>query len=136
VGIDRCINKCCTITDENCIDAAPFRSMKYSVSPVVSVSVEPTNPAHLTKLIEGLKKLSHSDQIVKCSIDKDTGQMIISGAGELHLDICLTDLQEVYCKGIGIKKSKPAVTYMETVTQSSPQCLAKSPNGHNRLFAI
>src|SRR5690606_38896153 len=96
VGIDKYINKCCTITDDNCIDAAPFRNMKYSVSPIVSIAVEPTNPAHLVQLVEGLKKLSRSDQIVKCGTDLYTGELTVSGVGELHLDICLSDLQENY----------------------------------------
>ena len=63
-----------------------------------------------------------------------SGQHIIAGAGELHLEICLKDLEEDHA-GIPIKKSEPLVSYRETVSDSSSVvCLAKSPNLHNRLF--
>jgi len=72
--------------------------------------------------------------MVQCSFD-DSGEHIIAGAGELHLEICLKDLKEDYCSGIEIITSEPVVSYRETVSERSSQvCLAKSPNKHNRLF--
>lgn len=69
----------------------------------------------------------------QCIIE-ESGEHIIAGAGELHLEICLKDLEEDHA-GIPIKKSDPVVSYRETVTEhSSIMCLAKSPNKHNRLF--
>lgn len=62
--------------------------MKFSVSPVVRVAVEPKNPADLPKLVEGLKRLAKSDPMVQCIIE-ESGEHIIAGAGELHLEICL-----------------------------------------------
>lgn len=62
--------------------------MKFSVSPVVRVAVEPKNPADLPKLVEGLKRLAKSDPMVQC-INEESGEHIIAGAGELHLEICL-----------------------------------------------
>jgi len=107
--------------------------MKYSVSPVVRVAVEPKHASDLPKLVEGLKKLSKSDPLVLCYTE-ESGEHIIAGCGELHVEICLNDLMNEYAK-IEIKKSDPVVTYKETVnTLSSQICLAKSPNKHNRLY--
>ena len=107
--------------------------MKYSVSPVVRVAVEPKHASDLPKLVEGLKKLSKSDPLVVCYTE-ESGEHIIAGCGELHVEICLKDLVEEYAK-CEIKKSDPVVTYKETVTAESSQvCLSKSPNKHNRLY--
>jgi elongation factor 2 len=70
---------------------------------------------------------------LQCTIE-ESGEHIIAGAGELHLEICLKDLEEDHA-GIPLKKSDPVVSYRETVTEaSSIMCLSKSPNKHNRLF--
>lgn len=71
--------------------------------------------------------------VLQCTIE-ESGEHIIAGAGELHLEICLKDLEEDHA-GIPLKKSDPVVSYRETVTEeSSIMCLSKSPNKHNRLF--
>ena len=73
--------------------------MKYSVSPVVRVAVEVKNAQDLPKLVEGLKRLSKSDPLVVCTSDENSGEHIVAGAGELHLEICLKDLQEDFMAG-------------------------------------
>merc|ERR1711971_1353682 len=119
VGVDQLLVKTGTLTTFK--DAHNMKVMKFSVSPVVRVAVEPKNPADLPKLVEGLKRLSKSDPMVQCIIE-ESGEHIIAGAGELHLEICLKD-------------SDPVVSYRETVSEESNQmCLSKSPNKHNRLF--
>ncbi|KAG8225546.1 hypothetical protein J437_LFUL002062 [Ladona fulva] len=131
VGVDQFLVKTGTITTFK--DAHNMRVMKFSVSPVVRVAVEPKNPADLPKLVEGLKRLAKSDPMVQCIIE-ESGEHIIAGAGELHLEICLKDLEEDHAC-IPIKKSDPVVSYRETVSEESDQmCLSKSPNKHNRLF--
>ena len=83
--------------------------------------------------ILGLKRLAKSDPMVQCMIE-ESGEHIIAGAGELHLEICLKDLEEDHAQ-IPLKKSDPVVSYRETVTEESQiMCLSKSPNKHNRLF--
>jgi elongation factor 2 len=130
-GIDQFLVKSGTITTSEV--AHNIRVMKFSVSPVVRVAVEPKNPADLPKLIEGLKRLSKSDPCVQCYTE-ESGEHIVAGAGELHLEICLKDLADEYC-GIELKTSDPVVSFRETVTdESSIVCLSKSPNKHNRLF--
>merc|ERR1719370_1187342 len=95
--------------------------------------VEAKNPADLPKLVEGLKRLAKSDPMVQCMIE-ESGEHIVAGAGELHLEICLKDLEEDHAC-IPLKKSDPVVSYRETVSEtSSITCLSKSPNKHNRLF--
>jgi elongation factor 2 len=132
VGVDQFILKTGTITTSEV--AHNIRVLKFSVSPVVRVAVEPKNPADLPKLVEGLKRLSKSDPLVQCSIE-ESGEHIVAGAGELHLEICLKDLQEEYCGGAELKTSDPVVSFRETVTATSnQQCLSKSPNKHNRLY--
>jgi elongation factor 2 len=133
VGVDQYLLKQGTISDSDV--AHNIRVMKYSVSPVVRVAVEPKFASDLPKLVEGLKKLSKSDPLVLCYTE-ESGEHIIAGCGELHIEICLKDLVEEYAK-IEIKKSDPVVTYKETVTQvSSEVCLSKSPNKHNRIFML
>jgi len=131
VGADQYLVKSGTITTFK--DAHNLRVMKFSVSPVVRVAVEPQNAADLPKLVEGLKRLSKSDPMVQC-IFEESGEHIVAGAGELHLEICLKDLEEDHA-GIPLKKSEPVVSYRETVSEESDQmCLSKSPNKHNRLY--
>lgn len=71
--------------------------------------------------------------MVQC-IFEESGEHIVAGAGELHLEICLKDLEEDHAC-IPLKKSDPVVSYRETVqAESSILCLSKSPNKHNRIF--
>lgn len=133
VGIDKYLSKSGTLTEEENKDASPLKRMKYSVSPVVQVAVEPENPADIKKMMEGLKRLSKSDPLVQC-FKSDTGQFVVAGAGELHLEICLNDLENEFCNGIKLKRSNPVVTFCETVVEKSEACLAKSANKLNRLF--
>jgi len=131
VGVDQFLVKTGTIATLK--DAYNMKVMKFSVSPVVRVAVEPKNPADLPKLVEGLKRLAKSDPMVQCIIE-ESGEHIIAGAGELHLEICLKDLEEDHA-GIPLKKSDPVVSYRETVSEESSEvCLSKSPNKHNRLY--
>jgi len=134
VGVDQYLIKTGTISDHD--DAHSIKQMKFSVSAVVRVAVEVKNSADLPKLVEGLKRLSKSDPLVQIYSNSETGENIIAGAGELHLEICLGDLQNDFMKGAPIKISDPVVSYRETVREKSNQvCLAKSPNKHNRLYA-
>jgi elongation factor 2 len=131
VGVDQYLTKTGTITDN--VDSHLIRSMKYSVSPVVRVAVQPKNGSDLPKLIEGLKKLAKSDPLVQV-FTSESGEQIIAGCGELHVEICLHDLTEQFCT-CEIVKSPPIVTYKETVTEEASQIvMSKSANKHNRIY--
>merc|ERR1712203_1151044 len=131
VGVDQFILKSGTITTIE--DAHNIADMKYSVSPVVKVAVKPKDGKDLPKLVEGLKKLSKSDPLVVCSTE-ESGEHVIAGCGELHVEICLKDLREEYAQ-CEFTVGDPVVSYRETVTdESKVQCLSKSPNKHNRIY--
>merc|ERR1711872_684024 len=133
VGVDQYLVKTGTISNSE--TAHNMKTMKFSVSPVVRVAVEPKNPQDLPKLVEGLKRLAKSDPMVLC-LTEESGEHIIAGAGELHLEICLKDLEEDHAC-IPLKKSDPVVSYRESVSAESDQvCLSKSPNKHNRLYMV
>merc|ERR1712173_224962 len=89
----------------------------------------------LPKLVDGLKKLSKSDPLVVCTTE-ESGEHVIAGCGELHVEICLKDLREEYAQ-CDFTVGDPVVSYRETVTDESNQiCLAKSPNKHNRIYLV
>ncbi|KAF2762100.1 P-loop containing nucleoside triphosphate hydrolase protein [Pseudovirgaria hyperparasitica] len=131
VGVDQFLLKSGTLTTNE--TAHNLKVMKFSVSPVVQRSVEVKNAQDLPKLVEGLKRLSKSDPCVLTYIN-ESGEHIVAGAGELHLEICLKDLEEDHA-GVPLRVSDPVVQYRETVgTDSSMTALSKSPNKHNRLY--
>merc|ERR1712160_209344 len=131
VGVDQFILKSGTLTTiESAHNITP---MKYRVTTVVKVAVKPKDGKDLPKLVEGLKKLSKSDPLVVCTTE-ESGEHVIAGCGELHVEICLKDLREEYAQCDFIM-SDPVVSYRETVATTSNQtCLAKSPNKHNRMY--
>jgi len=131
VGVDQYLVKSGTIAEDE--NAHTVRTMKFSVSPVVRVAVEAKSAADLPKLVEGLKRLAKSDPMVLC-LTEESGEHIVCGTGELHLEICLKDLQEDFM-GCSVKISEPVVSFRETVAGTSDvTCLSKSPNKHNRLY--
>jgi len=131
VGVDQYLLKSGTICTED--DAHTIKTMKFSVSPVVRCAVEPKNSADLPKLVEGMKRLAKSDPMVLCYTE-ESGEHIIAASGELHLEICLQDLQNDFM-GTEVKVSDPVVSFRETCEgKSSETCLAKSANKHNRLY--
>jgi len=134
VGVDQYLLKAGTIT--TFAQAHNFVTMKYSVSPVVRVAVEVKNASDLPKLMDGLKRLAKSDPLVQC-FTAPTGEHIVAGAGELHLEICIKDLREDFMKGAPVKISDPVVSFCETVTIESPTTIcSKSPNKHNRIYMV
>jgi elongation factor 2 len=132
VGMDAYLLKAGTITTYE--QAHNFVTMKYSVSPVVRVAVEVKNASDLPKLMEGLKRLAKSDPLVLC-YTAPTGEHVVAGAGELHLEICLKDLAEDFMKGAPIKISEPVVSFCESNREKTDMdIIAKSPNKHNRVY--
>ncbi|KAJ2433619.1 translation elongation factor 2, partial [Coemansia sp. RSA 2440] len=131
VGVDQFLLKSGTLTTDE--TAHNMKVMKFSVSPVVQVAVEVKNQQDLPKLVEGLKRLSKSDPCV-LTFTSDSGEHIVAGAGELHLEICLKDLEEDHAQ-VPIRVGDPVVPYRETVTaESYDNALSKSPNKHNRIY--
>ncbi|KAM0674149.1 translation elongation factor 2 [Gurleya vavrai] len=131
IGIDNELKKTGTITTYE--GAFNIKSMKFSVSPVVKYSVKPKNASDLPKLKDGLLKLSKSDPL--CVINfNDNGELTIAGAGELHLEICISDLKNDYA-GVDIIVDEPVVTYIEGISKETTDSkMSKSANKHNRIY--
>jgi len=81
--------------------------------PVMSVAVEPKTNQDQERLTESLEKLSEEDPTFHVRFDEDTGQTIISGMGELHLDVLVNRLLAEY--HVGVNVGRPQVMYRETV---------------------
>lgn len=132
VGVDNYLIKTGTITDHP--NASNIKTMKFTVSPVVTVAVDVKDATKLPTLVEGLRKLEKSDPCVLVKHDDQTGESIISATGELHMEICINDLKD-FMKGTELIVKEPVVSFRESVLQeSSIIALAKSPNNHNRLY--
>ncbi|HYB21107.1 MAG TPA: elongation factor G, partial [Thermodesulfobacteriota bacterium] len=85
--------------------------------PVISLAIEPKAKADQEKLDQGLHKLSLEDPSFRMFMDSETGQRIISGMGELHLEIIVDRLMREF--GVSVSVGKPMVAYRETITQAA-----------------
>ena len=110
-------------------DMVPFEGINYVSEPVVTLAVEPKNPQDIPILLEGLQKLASEDPNLKVASDKETGEFLLSGMGELHLEIAINQLKSA-CK-LEVAVSSPRVVYMETVDKKGITAVAKSPNKQN-----
>jgi elongation factor 2 len=115
---------------ENVIE--PFEAIKHIFEPVVTKSIEPKSPQDLPKLIDILKTLSREDPTLKIQVNQETGETLVSGLGELHLDAKVE--RKIKEKGVEIIASPPIVVYRESIFSSSPVIEGKSPNKHNKFY--
>jgi len=112
----------------------PFEAIKHIFEPVVTKSIECKDPKNLPKLIEYLRQVNREDPTLVVNINEETGEYLVSGLGELHIDAKIErPLKE---KGIDITTSPPIVIYHETVREESPEIEGKSSNKHNRFYLI
>ncbi len=114
------------------IDMTPFESLKHYSEPVMTVAVEAKNMKDLPKLVEVLRQVAKEDPTVQVSINEETGEHLISGMGELHLEIITGRIKRD--KGVDIITSPPIVVYRETITGRAGPVEGKSPNRHNRFY--
>ncbi len=121
-----------TIADRLEVDT--FEEIKHLFEPVVTKALEPENPKDLPKLVEILVKMAKEDPTMKVDINQETGEILISGMGELHLEIkekfIIRDWK------IPVKTSPPIVVYRESVSRKSREFEGKSPNKHNKLYVV
>ncbi len=110
----------------------PFEKISHIFDPVVTKAIEATKPADLPKLVEVLRQVSKEDPTITVNIDEETGEHLMSGMGELHLEIIENRIKTE--KNVEVKSSPPIVVYRETVTKTSEQAEGKSPNKHNKLY--
>ncbi|EQD72025.1 elongation factor 2, partial [mine drainage metagenome] len=110
----------------------PFEEIRHVSEPVVTVAIEPKHMGDLPKLIEVMRKVGKEDASLKVEINQETGEHLMSGMGELHLEI--TQYRIINDYKVEIVASKPIVVYRETVRQPGGPFEGKSPNKHNRFF--
>ncbi|MFH1978201.1 MAG: elongation factor EF-2 [Candidatus Aenigmatarchaeota archaeon] len=112
-----------------------FESITHMFEPVVTRAIEPKQPQQLSKLIEFLKRTSREDPTLRVKINEETGEYLVSGLGELHINAKI----EIPIKEaeIDVDISPPIVIYRESIKDKTPAAVeAKSPNKHNRFFIL
>ncbi len=114
-------------------DMAPFEAITHIFEPVVTKAIEAARPSDLPKLIEVLKQVEKEDPSIHIEINESTGEHLMSGMGELHLEVVENRIKTE--KGVEVKTSNPIVVYRETILRKSPgEAEGKTPNKHNRLY--
>ncbi|MCI5737454.1 MAG: elongation factor EF-2 [Methanobrevibacter ruminantium] len=109
-----------------------FEGIEHISEPVVTVAVEAKNTKDLPKLIEVLRQTAKEDPTIHVNINEETGEHLVSGMGELHLEVIGVRINN---KGVDINTSEPIVVYRETVAGKTANPVeGKSPNKHNRLY--
>ena len=121
-----------TVAEEG-VETQSFEGLKYVSDPVVTVAVEPEDVKDLPLFDKVIHKLTLEDPNLHFIINKESGEYLLSGMGELHLEITAYRMQEA---GLKVKISKPIVIYRETISHDykGPAIMGKSPNKHNRLW--
>ncbi|RJS91914.1 elongation factor EF-2 [Candidatus Bathyarchaeota archaeon] len=123
-----------TLVDARFSDVmVPFERITYVSEPVVTIALEPKHPRDLPRLVDVMNRLSIDDPNLVTTINKETGEYLLSGMGELHLEIAIKFMKD-YAPGLEIITSKPIVVYRETVSKPGIIAMAKSPNKHNRFW--
>lgn len=108
----------------------PFEGIRYVSEPVMTLAVEPKHPRDLPELVNVMKRLSIEDPNLKIHIDEQTGEYLLSGMGQLHLEVALTFIKEA---GLDVASSNPIVIYRESVLGKGGPITTRSPNGHNKV---
>ena len=101
-----------TLCDEN--HPITLESMEFP-EPVIGIAVEPKTQKDMDKLGMGLAKLAEEDPTFRVQTNEETGQTVISGMGELHLDIIIDRLRREF--KVECNQGRPQVTYKEAITQ-------------------
>ena len=121
-----------TITPDQ--DSTPFEAIRHYSEPVVTVAIEPKSMKDLPKFIGALHSLAKADASLEVSTNQETGEALLAGMGELHLEITVYRLEEE--QGIKVSVSDPIVVYRESISLDNKGRAfeGKSPNRHNRFY--
>lgn len=112
----------------------PFERIKYLSEPVVTIAIEPKHPRELPRLVDAMHRLAIEDPNLVTTINTETGEYLLSGMGELHLEIACKFLKDFTGGTLEIITSKPIVVYRESVSGQGVLAMAKSPNKHNKFW--
>lgn len=110
----------------------PFEKMVHYSDPVVTVAIEAKHTKDLPKLVDVLRTVAKADPSIQVEINQETGEHLMSGMGELHLEI--TNYRIVNEHKVEIKTSPPIVVFRECVSGHGGPFEGKSPNKHNRFY--
>lgn len=114
-------------------DAEPFEAITHLFDPVMTKAIEAKKPADLPKLVEVLMQIGKEDPSIQLEINQETGEHLMHGMGELHLEIIENRI--IKEKGVEIQTSPPIVVYRESISKNSgPEYEGKSPNKHNKVY--
>ena len=108
-----------------------FESFMSAVEPVITVSIEAKQTKDLPKLINALKQLTKEDPNLRATINQETGEHLLSGMGELHLDVNRYRIETNH--KVPVNMGNPIVVYKETMTKKSLSLEGKTPNRHNKF---
>ncbi|CAJ53485.1 elongation factor EF-2 [Haloquadratum walsbyi] len=114
------------------VEMTPFESIEHISEPVITKSVEATNMDDLPKLIQTLQQVAKEDPTIRVEINEDTGEHLISGQGELHLEVITKRIQSN--QGIPVQTGEPIVVYRESPQNASREVEGVSPNRHNKFY--
>jgi len=109
-----------------------FEQITHIFDPVITKSIEAKNASDLPKLVEVLKTVAKEDPTIQIEINEETGENLMHGMGELHLEIIENRIKSE--KGVEVKTSPPIVVYREAITKASGECEGKTPNKHNKFY--
>ncbi len=112
----------------------PFEEISHIFEPVITKAVEAARPADLPKVIDVLRQVGKEDPSIKIEINEETGEHLMHGMGELHLEVIENRIKSE--KGVDIKTSPPIVVYRESIGKLSQEMEGKSPNKHNKFYFI
>ncbi len=112
----------------------PMEQISHIFDPVITKAIEAKNPGDLPKLIEVLRMVAKEDPTIKVEINEETGEHLLHGMGELHLEVIENRIRSE--KGVMVNTSPPIVVYRETIMKKSPEVEGKSPNKHNKYYFI
>jgi elongation factor 2 len=113
-------------------EMTPFESVEHISEPVITKSVEAANMDDLPKLIETLQQVAKEDPTIEVEINEDTGEHLISGQGELHLEVVTQRIERD--QGIPVQTGEPIVVFREAPQEASREVEGISPNRHNRFY--
>ena len=114
-------------------EMTPFERIIHNSEPVVTTAIEAKHTKDLPKLVEVLRAVAKADPSIQIDSNLETGEHLMSGMGELHLEITEYRIRNEH--GVEITTSPPIVVYRETVAMNSPGNFeGKSPNKHNRFY--
>jgi elongation factor 2 len=121
-----------TISEEG-VDTQPFEQLTYVSDPVFTVAIKPRDPKDLPNFEKTMRTLTRQDPNLHFTANKESGECLLSGMGELHLEIAVEMMRR---RGVEVTISEPTVIYRETISRGyeGPAIMGKSQNKHNKIW--